>query len=78
VRGDVAEGQRAGLFAGHSLRACLASSTEMTRKYQRRRDCFRINLTKAVGLVGWRSSLLSPVINQTGVDPRTQIDGGWP
>lgn len=43
MRGDASEGQRAGLFAGHSLRACLASSTEMTRKYQRRRDCFRIN-----------------------------------
>ncbi len=66
VRGDVAEGQRAGLFAGHSLRAGLASSAEveeryvqkqlghasaeMTRKYQRRRDRFRVNLTRAAGL----------------------------
>ncbi|MCO5144882.1 MAG: site-specific integrase [Aquamicrobium sp.] len=66
VRGDVAEGRRAGLFAGHSLRAGLASSAEveeryvqkqlghasaeMTRKYQRRRDRFRVNLTKAAGL----------------------------
>jgi len=66
VRGDVAEGQRASLFAGHSLRAGLASSAEveeryvqkqlghasaeMTRKYQRRRDRFRVNLTKAAGL----------------------------
>jgi integrase len=66
VRGDVPEGRRANLFAGHSLRAGLASSAdveerhvqkqlghasaEMTRKYQRRRDRFRINLTKAAGL----------------------------
>ena len=66
MRGDLAEGERAKLFAGHSLRAGLASSAEvderyvqkqlghasaeMTRKYQRRRDRFRINLTKAAGL----------------------------
>ena len=66
VRGDLPEGQRADLFAGHSLRAGLASSAEvderhvqkqlghasaeMTRKYQRRRDRFRVNLTKAAGL----------------------------
>ena len=66
VRGDLSESQRAHLFAGHSLRAGLASSAEvderyvqkhlghasaeMTRKYQRRRDRFRINLTKAAGL----------------------------
>lgn len=66
VRGDLPEGRRADLFAGHSLRAGLASSAEveerhvqkqlghasaeMTRKYQRRRDRFRINLTKAAGL----------------------------
>ncbi|GAA4131005.1 site-specific integrase [Aminobacter aganoensis] len=66
VRGDLAEGERATLFAGHSLRAGLASSAEveeryiqkqlghasaeMTRKYQRRRDRFRVNLTKASGL----------------------------
>ncbi|MEO0715316.1 MAG: tyrosine-type recombinase/integrase [Pseudomonadota bacterium] len=53
-------------FAGHSLRAGLASSAEvderyvqkqlghasaeMTRQYQRRRDRFRVNLTKAAGL----------------------------
>lgn len=53
-------------FSGHSLRAGLASSAgvderyvqkqlghasaEMTRKYRRRRDCFRVNLTKASGL----------------------------
>lgn len=53
-------------FSGHSLRAGLASSAEaderyvqrqlghtsaeMTRRYQRRRDRFRINLTKSVGL----------------------------
>ncbi|TWG53760.1 site-specific integrase [Aminobacter sp. J44] len=66
LRGDVAEGERGYLFAGHSLRAGLASSAEvderyvqkqlghasaeMTRKYQRRRDRFRVNLTKAAGL----------------------------
>ena len=60
------EGERAGKFAGHSLRAGLASSAEvderyvqkqlghasaeMTRRYQRRRDRFRVNLTKAAGL----------------------------
>ncbi len=66
VRGDLTEGERALKFSGHSLRAGLASSAEvderyvqkqlghasaeMTRKYQRRRDRFRINLTKAAGL----------------------------
>jgi len=66
VRGDLSETERGGKFAGHSLRAGLASSAEvderhvqkqlghasaeMTRKYQRRRDRFRVNLTKAAGL----------------------------
>ena len=66
VRGDLSEGEREEKFAGHSLRAGLASSAEvderyvqkqlghasaeMTRRYQRRRDRFRINLTKAAGL----------------------------
>lgn len=66
IRGDLPEGQRSQLFAGHSLRSGLASSAEvderyvqkqlghasaeMTRKYQRRRDRFRVNLTKASGL----------------------------
>lgn len=66
VRGDLSEGERQQKFAGHSLRAGLASSAEvderyvqkqlghasaeMTRKYQRRRDRFRVNLTKASGL----------------------------
>ena len=66
VRGDLSEGARAKGFSGHSLRAGLASSAEvderyvqkqlghasaeMTRKYQRRRDRFRVNLTKASGL----------------------------
>ena len=66
VRGDLPEGARGKLFAGHSLRSGLASSAEvderyvqkqlghasaeMTRKYQRRRDRFRVNLTKASGL----------------------------
>ena len=66
VRGDLPEGERARKFAGHSLRAGLASSVEideryvqkqlghasaeMTRRYERRRDRFRVNLTKAAGL----------------------------
>lgn len=66
VRGDLSEAERGQLFAGHSLRAGLASSAEvderhvqkqlghasaeMTRRYQRRRDRFRVNLTKAAGL----------------------------
>lgn len=66
VRGDLPEGERGMMFAGHSLRSGLASSAEvderyvqkhlghasaeMTRKYQRRRDRFRVNLTKASGL----------------------------
>jgi integrase len=65
-RSDLRENDRARLFSGHSLRAGLASSAEvderyvqkqlghasaeMTRKYQRRRDRFRVNLTKASGL----------------------------
>lgn len=66
IRPDLPEAERARLYAGHSLRAGLASSAEvderyvqkqlghasaeMTRKYQRRRDRFRVNLTKASGL----------------------------
>lgn len=66
VRADLPEAQRKALFAGHSLRAGLASSAhvdesdvqrqlghasaDMTRHYQRRRDRFRVNLTKAAGL----------------------------
>jgi integrase len=66
VRGDLPEAERRLLFAGHSLRAGLASSAEvdeahvqrqlghasaeMTRRYQRRRERFRVNLTKAAGL----------------------------
>jgi integrase len=66
LRGDLAEGERRRAFAGHSLRAGLASSAqieeahvqkhlghasaEMTRRYQRKRDRFTINLTKAAGL----------------------------
>ena len=66
LRGDLAEGERRLAFAGHSLRAGLASSAqideahvqkhlghasaEMTRRYQRKRDRFTINLTKAAGL----------------------------
>jgi integrase len=66
IRGDLPEGQRAGLFAGHSLRAGLASSADvdeayiqrqlghasadMTRRYIRQKERFRVNLTKAAGL----------------------------
>jgi integrase len=66
IRTDLPETERLRLFSGHSLRAGLASSAEvderyvqkqlghssaeMTRKYQRRRDRFRVNLTKAAGL----------------------------
>lgn len=66
VRADLPEDGRKGRFAGHSLRAGLASSAEVderyvqkqlghasaeqTRGYQRRRDRFRVNLTKAAGL----------------------------
>ena len=66
LRADLPEAERVALFSGHSLRAGLArsaevderyiqkqlghSSAEMTRRYQRRRDRFRVNLTKAAGL----------------------------
>jgi integrase len=66
LRGDLTEGERRAKFGGHSLRAGLATaaeaderhiqkqlghaSAEMTRRYQRRRDKFRVNLTKAAGL----------------------------
>lgn len=66
IRGDLPEGERRHRFGGHSLRAGLATaaeaeerfvqrhlghaSAEMTRRYQRRRDRFRINLTQAAGL----------------------------
>ncbi|WP_299751696.1 tyrosine-type recombinase/integrase [uncultured Tateyamaria sp.] len=66
IRAELPEAERLALFSGHSLRAGLASSAEvderyvqkqlghasaeMTRRYQRRRDRFRINLTKAAGL----------------------------
>jgi integrase len=66
IRSDLPETERLELFSGHSLRSGLASSAdvderyiqkqlghasaEMTRRYQRRRDRFRVNLTKAAGL----------------------------
>jgi len=66
LRPDLPEKDRLALYSGHSLRAGLASSAEvderhvqkhlghasaeMTRRYQRRRDRFRVNLTKAAGL----------------------------
>lgn len=66
LRPGLPDAERVKLFSGHSLRAGLASyaevderhvqrqlghaSAEMTRHYQRRRDRFRVNLTKAAGL----------------------------
>jgi integrase len=66
LRGELTEGERRLAFAGHSVRAGLASSAqieeahvqkhlghasaEMTRRYQRKRDRFSVNLTKAAGL----------------------------
>ena len=66
IRPDLPEAERIKLYSGHSLRAGLASSAEvderyvqkqlghvsaqMTRRYQRRRNRFRVNLTKAAGL----------------------------
>ena len=66
LRTELPEKDRLALFSGHSLRAGLASSAEideshvqkhlghasaeMTRRYQRRRDRFRVNLTNAAGL----------------------------
>ena len=66
VGGHLPEGERIQAYSGHSLRAGLASSAEveeaiiqkqlghasaeMTRRYQRRRERFRFNLTKASGL----------------------------
>jgi len=66
VLAGVADPRDERMYAGHSLRAGLASSAEaderlvqkqlghstaeMTRRYQRRRDRFRVNLTRAAGL----------------------------
>ena len=66
LRPELSKIERLALYSGHSLRAGLASSAEvderyvqkqlghasaeMTRRYQRRRDRFRVNLTKAAGL----------------------------
>ena len=66
LRPDLPEKERLALYSGHSLRAGLATSAEvderhvqkhlghasaeMTRRYQRRRDRFRVNLSKAAGL----------------------------
>lgn len=63
VRGDLSEAEPGQRFSGHSLRAASSAevderyvqmqighaSAEMTRKYQRRRDCFRVNVTKESG-----------------------------
>ncbi|TAG19931.1 MAG: integrase [Rhodobacterales bacterium] len=66
LRPELSKAERMPLYSGHSLRAGLASSAEvderyvqkqlghasaeMSRRYQRRRDRFRVNLTKAAGL----------------------------
>ena len=66
IRADLPEAERANLHSGHSLRAGLATSAraderhvqrqlghasaEMTRRYQRDRDRFGVNLTQAAGL----------------------------
>jgi len=66
IRAELPVAERLKLFSGHSLRAGLATSAnveeryiqkqlghasaEMTRRYQRNRDRFRVNLTKAAGL----------------------------
>lgn len=64
LRPDLPDADRVKLFSGHSLRAGLASYAEVDerhvqkqlghaappRRYQRRRDRFRVNLTKAAGL----------------------------
>lgn len=66
LRADLPDVERLKLYSGHSLRAGLASSAEVdercvqehlghasadvTRGYQRRRERFRVNLTKAAGL----------------------------
>lgn len=66
LRTDLPDAERLKLFSGHSLRAGLASyadvderhvqkqlghaSPQMTRRYQRRKDRFKVNLTKAAGL----------------------------
>ena len=63
---DLPEGERRLAFAGHSLRAGLATgadveealvqrqlghaSAETTRSYKRRRERFKVNLTRASGL----------------------------
>jgi integrase len=66
LRPGLPEAERAACFAGHSLRAGLATSAQaeerhvqkhlghaspdMTRRYQRQKDRFKINLTQAAGL----------------------------
>ena len=66
IRPELTPEESANLFSGHSLRSSLASyadvderyvqkqlghaSVEMTRRYQRRKDRFRVNLTRAAGL----------------------------
>lgn len=66
LRPELSKAERLRLYSGHSLRAGLASSAEvderhvqkhlghasaeMTRRYQRHRDRFRVNMTKAAGL----------------------------
>jgi integrase len=77
IRADLPETERGQRFSGHSLRAGLATaaevderyvqkqlghaSAEMTRHYQRRRDRFRVNLTKAAGPVNNRASSITGI-----------------
>ena len=66
IRGDLTEGERKRAFGGHQLtrrprllgadrgspcaKTLGHASAEMTRRYQRKRDRFKVNLTKAAGL----------------------------
>ena len=66
IRGDLSEGERKRAFGGpfaarrprlsaqieeaHVQRHLGHASAEMTRRYQRKRDRFKVNLTKAAGL----------------------------
>ena len=51
---------------------CRSSSAtpqpEMTRRYQRRRDRFRVNFTKAAGLIGMEKAP-SPTVSNIEVGP---------
>jgi hypothetical protein len=88
IRGELTEGERRRAFGGHSLRAGLASSAqieeahvqkhlghaspEMTRRYQRKRDRFRVNLTKAAGC-SWRTPPVPHLRRATSVTPAARM-----